>query len=109
MILDWDVHHGKCWIKARVEIGNGTQRIFVNDPEVLYLSIHRYQDGKFYPCSKDASPKMVGGENALGKTVNIAWSSPGASDSDYLHAFHRVVLPMAYEYNPDFVIGNSFW
>lgn len=35
-----DVHHG-----------NGTQQAFYNDPNVLYLSIHRYDDGNFFPGS----------------------------------------------------------
>lgn len=30
-IVDWDVHHG-----------NGTQRAFLHDPSVLYISLHRY-------------------------------------------------------------------
>ena len=29
--------------------GNGTQDIFEEDKSVLYLSIHRYQGGTFYP------------------------------------------------------------
>lgn len=35
-----DVHHG-----------NGTQQAFYDDPNVLYLSIHRYDDGNFFPGS----------------------------------------------------------
>lgn len=35
-----DVHHG-----------NGTQQAFYDDPGVLYLSIHRYDDGNFFPGS----------------------------------------------------------
>lgn len=38
LILDWDVHHG-----------NGTQQIFYDDPHVLYISIHRHDDGNFFP------------------------------------------------------------
>lgn len=38
MIVDWDVHHG-----------NGTQQIFYDDPHVLYMSIHRHDDGNFFP------------------------------------------------------------
>jgi len=38
LIVDWDVHHG-----------NGTQQIFYDDPHVLYLSIHRHDDGNFFP------------------------------------------------------------
>ena len=32
VILDWDIHHG-----------NGTQHIFESDPNVLYMSIHRWE------------------------------------------------------------------
>lgn len=35
-----DVHHG-----------NGTQEIFYNDPSVLYISLHRYDNGNFFPGS----------------------------------------------------------
>ncbi|XP_033367472.1 histone deacetylase 7-like [Parus major] len=40
LIVDWDVHHG-----------NGTQQIFYRDPEVLYISLHRHDDGNFFPGS----------------------------------------------------------
>lgn len=42
-----DVHHG-----------NGTQQAFYDDPNVLYLSIHRYDDGNFFPGS--GAPDEVG-------------------------------------------------
>lgn len=35
-----DIHHG-----------NGTQEAFYNDPSVLYISLHRYDDGNFFPGS----------------------------------------------------------
>jgi hypothetical protein len=38
LIVDWDVHHG-----------NGTQRMFEDDPTVLYFSVHRHDGGGFYP------------------------------------------------------------
>ena len=38
MIIDWDVHHG-----------NGTEEIFYNDKDVLYVSTHLYGDKRFYP------------------------------------------------------------
>ena len=31
LIVDWAIHHG-----------NGTQKIFYEDPRVLYISLHRY-------------------------------------------------------------------
>ena len=38
LVVDWDVHHG-----------NGTQKMFLDDPKVLYFSVHRFDDGWFYP------------------------------------------------------------
>lgn len=39
-IIVQDVHHG-----------NGTQEAFYNDPSVLYISLHRYDNGNFFPGS----------------------------------------------------------
>ncbi|KAG5880613.1 hypothetical protein JTB14_008742 [Gonioctena quinquepunctata] len=38
LTFDWDVHHG-----------NGTQDIVYDDPRVLVISIHRHDDGNFFP------------------------------------------------------------
>ena len=43
------------------------------------------------------------------RCVNIPWSGPGATDADYLYAFQRVVMPIAYEFSPDFVISRFKW
>jgi histone deacetylase 6 len=40
-ILDWDAHHGE-----------GTQKLFYPHNNVLYLSLHRYDNGKFFPHVK---------------------------------------------------------
>eukprot|EP00833_Pecoramyces_ruminatium_P004933 jgi/Orpsp1_1/1178965/evm.model.c7180000067398.1 len=55
MILDWDIHHG-----------NGIQDIFYDDPDILYISIHRYDGGKFYPFANDADMTFVGSSEAKG-------------------------------------------
>lgn len=39
--------------------GNGTQQAFYSDPSVLYISLHRYDDGNFFPGS--GAPDEVGG------------------------------------------------
>ncbi|CAJ0911598.1 16242_t:CDS:10 [Entrophospora sp. SA101] len=96
LILDWDVHHG-----------NGTQKAFYNDPNVLYCSLHLYEDGAFYPCDKEANFMFTGGGEAIGKTVNIPWPCNGMYDSDYIYAFNKVVMPIAYEFSPDIVIVSA--
>nr|XP_018264720.1 histone deacetylase 6/10 [Kwoniella dejecticola CBS 10117]OBR86878.1 histone deacetylase 6/10 [Kwoniella dejecticola CBS 10117] len=96
LILDWDVHHG-----------NGTQRAFWDDPDVLYISLHRHDGGRFYPTSDFGALDMVGSGAGEGKSVNIPWPGPGFGDADYIYAFQRIVMPIAYEFAPDLVIISA--
>jgi histone deacetylase 6 len=99
VILDWDVHHG-----------NATQHMFENDPRVLYISIHRYDNGQYYPCSKDAAPTCVGHGNGLGRNVNIAWNTNADSrigDTEYIYAFEKLIKPMLKEYDPELIIVSA--
>ncbi|WVQ74620.1 hypothetical protein IAR50_004221 [Cryptococcus sp. DSM 104548] len=96
LILDWDVHHG-----------NGTQRAFYEDGDVLYMSLHRHEGGTFYPNSDFGSLNMVGTGAGLGKSVNVPWPGPGFGDGDYIYAFQRIIMPIAYEFDPDLVIISA--
>ena len=70
LVVDFDVHHG-----------NGTQAIFWDDPQVGFLSIHRFP---FYPGSGTADETGTG--DALGTKVNLPVPF-GISRSDYLEHF----------------------
>ncbi|XP_063315352.1 histone deacetylase 5 isoform X3 [Pelobates fuscus] len=97
LIVDWDIHHG-----------NGTQQAFYSDPNVLYMSLHRYDDGNFFPGS--GSPEEVGAGCGVGFNVNIAWTGgvdPPVGDAEYLAAFRMVVMPIAQEFAPDFVLVSA--
>lgn len=60
LIVDWDIHHG-----------NGIQRMFEEDPRVLYVSLHR---GDFFPLKIEESDcNVVGKGVGTGYSVNIAW------------------------------------
>ncbi|KAF5354646.1 hypothetical protein D9756_005351 [Leucocoprinus leucothites] len=96
LILDWDVHHG-----------NGTQRAFNDDPSVLYISIHRYEQGNFYPTGPFGSMQSCGEEAGLGYSVNVPWPCAGMGDADYIHAFQKIVLPIAMEFAPDLVMISA--
>ncbi|XP_062872076.1 histone deacetylase 5 isoform X2 [Trichomycterus rosablanca] len=97
LIVDWDIHHG-----------NGTQQAFYNDPNVLYISLHRYDDGNFFPGS--GAPEEVGVGPGVGFNVNIAWTGgvePPMGDVEYLTAFRTVVMPIANEFSPDVVLVSA--
>ncbi|KAG0299268.1 Histone deacetylase hda1, partial [Dissophora globulifera] len=96
-ILDWDVHHG-----------NGTQTAFYDDPDVLYCSIHRYDYGTFYPGDPIAAAHTAIGEGrGRGRTINIPWNTHGMGDSEYIYAFNKVIMPVLYEFAPDFVLVSA--
>mmetsp|Transcript_8716 Transcript_8716/g.22254 ORF Transcript_8716/g.22254 Transcript_8716/m.22254 type:complete len:228 (-) Transcript_8716:450-1133(-) len=96
MILDWDVHHG-----------NGTQSCFEEDDRVLFVSIHRYDSGGFYPTGLAGGEKKTGFGKGAGFNVNIAWNEGGAGDAEYAAAFELVILPIAVEYAPELIIISS--
>lgn len=70
---------------------------FPSCSSVLYVSLHRYDNGTFFPSSEDAAPDRVGVSKGAGFNVNVAWSGGRMGDSDYLAAFHHVVMPIAAE------------
>ncbi|KAI9017762.1 hypothetical protein BC832DRAFT_46059 [Gaertneriomyces semiglobifer] len=96
MILDWDIHHG-----------NGTQQAFYDDPNVLYVSLHRYENGTFFPGMIIGNAAHIGGPGAEGRNVNIPWPCAGMGDADYIYAFRRLIMPIAHEFSPELVIISA--
>ncbi|CAD6191193.1 unnamed protein product [Caenorhabditis auriculariae] len=96
LILDWDVHHG-----------NGTQEIFYQDRNVLYMSLHRHDGGGFYPMGEPKDFSDVGEEDGVGFSVNVPFSSAKMGDLEYRAAFMKVIMPIAYEFNPELVLISS--
>ncbi|XP_078501353.1 histone deacetylase 5 isoform X17 [Lissotriton helveticus] len=97
LIVDWDIHHG-----------NGTQQAFYSNPNVLYISLHRYDNGNFFPGS--GAPEEVGAGLGIGYNVNVAWTGgvdPPIGDVEYLTAFRTVVIPIANEFSPDVVLVSA--
>uniref|UniRef100_A0A2K5UGE8 Histone deacetylase n=1 Tax=Macaca fascicularis TaxID=9541 RepID=A0A2K5UGE8_MACFA len=97
LIVDLDVHHG-----------NGTQQAFYADPSILYISLHRYDEGNFFPGS--GAPNEVGTGLGEGYNINIAWTGgldPPMGDVEYLEAFRTIVKPVAKEFDPDMVLVSA--
>ncbi|XP_070074297.1 histone deacetylase 6 isoform X4 [Drosophila takahashii] len=96
LIVDWDVHHG-----------NGTQHIFEANPKVLYISLHRYEHGAFFPKGPDGNYDVVGKGAGRGFNVNIPWNKKGMGDLEYALAFQQLIMPIAYEFNPQLVLVSA--
>jgi hypothetical protein len=39
-------------------------------------------------------------------SVNIPWPEKGMTDADYIHAFQKIVMPIAMEFAPELVIST---
>lgn len=90
LILDWDVHHG-----------NGTQQIFWNAPDILYVSTHEWP---LFPGSGSAAE--VGGWSAIDRTVNIPVPS-GATGDLLLRALQEIAAPVIDEFQPTWVLVSA--
>jgi len=85
-IIDFDVHHG-----------NGTQDIFYNNKNVLYISTHQYP---YYPGSGAANEKGVDGN-----ILNIPLPA-GTQNYEFLNAYDRVFNKLK-EFKPEFILLSA--
>jgi len=90
LVVDWDVHHG-----------NGTQDVFWDDPDVLYVSTHQWPA---YPGTGRA--EEVGGGAGRGATLNVPLP-PGATGDVVRHAFDTIVSPAAEAFAPTWVLVSA--
>jgi acetoin utilization deacetylase AcuC-like enzyme len=86
LVVDWDVHHG-----------NGTEQIFKESDEVLYVSIHQ---SPLYPGTGAA--EYWGEGPGEGYTINLP-VAPGADERVFAALLEHVVRPVALAYEPGLI------
>ncbi|XP_071054537.1 histone deacetylase 6 isoform X1 [Onthophagus taurus] len=96
LIVDFDVHHGQA-----------TQQMFYDDDSVLYFSLHRYEHGTFWPNLRESNFDFIGGGKGKGYNVNVPLNCTGLEDKDYFAVIFNILLPIAYEFNPDLVLFSA--
>jgi len=96
LIIDWDIHHG-----------NGTQELTYDDPNIMYLSLHRQGVGSNYFYPGTGMPHETGGESATGSNVNITWNQRLMGNTEYICAWSELVLPVVHKFDPDLIIISS--
>lgn len=103
VIVDWDVHYG-----------DGTYELIKKDPDVVFFSLHRYEEKRFYPGSGD--PNNIGELDAKLTKVNIGWNTTlskwatslsRVSDHEYIYSFNNLILPIIKEFNPELILISS--
>lgn len=91
-VVDTDVHHG-----------DGSQEMFYDDPDTLYISFH--QDGHtLYPGT--GFMDEFGGPQAVGSNVNIPLP-PGTGDEGLQKVMTELVLPMLADFQPELIINSA--
>ena len=89
-IVDFDVHHG-----------NGTERTFIEDDRVLFISLHQYP---YYPGTGAAD--VIGNGRGRGYNLNIPMEA-GAGDEEYRKAFEEKVIPGLDDFKPEFILISA--
>ena len=91
-IIDSDCHHG-----------DGTQDIYWNDPDTLFISFH--QDGRtLYPGT--GFIEELGGPGAYGYNLNIPLP-PATGDEGFRYVLEHAVMPILDEFKPDLIINSA--
>ena len=94
LILDWDVHHG-----------DSSQLFSYKNPNILYISIHKYLHGVFYP-GKSGDVKYTGEGEGEGFNLNFPINpieGQYVGDAEYIYIFERMIYPIIKEFDPSFV------
>lgn len=91
LYIDVDAHHG-----------DGTERIFWDDPRVMTISLH--ESGiSLFPGTGFANE--TGGPKASGTAVNVAMPSR-CSDAGWLRAFHAIVPQLTEQFAPEVIVSQ---
>jgi len=86
-VVDFDVHHG-----------NGTQDIFEDDPDLMYVSSHQHP---CYPGTGSADER-----GADGNILNLPLP-PGTAGPGFRAAWERMGLPALHDFKPELLIVSA--
>jgi acetoin utilization deacetylase AcuC-like enzyme len=89
-IVDFDVHHG-----------NGTQHLFEDRGDVLYVSAHQHP---LFPGTGAAGER--GHDGGIGATLNLPLPA-GTGDARYAEVFAEEILPRVREFEPDVLLVSA--
>jgi len=89
-VVDIDVHHG-----------NGTQDVFYEDPNVLFISSHQYP---YWPGTGAADERGAGA--GVGFTLNLPLPA-GSTDADYESTYRQQVIPALEAFAPEAMLISA--
>ena len=89
-VVDWDVHHG-----------NGTQHMFYDRADVMYVSTHQ---APLYPGTGHLLERGAGA--GVGANLNVPFP-PGTAGDAFRAAFDDVIVPELERFAPDWLLISA--
>ncbi|CAI2367400.1 unnamed protein product [Moneuplotes crassus] len=103
LILDWDVHHG-----------DGTQEIFYESSKVFFMSVHRWENGKYFPYKDCSNYTYLGSKQGEGFNLNVPWNTTEEEDDlseigtkEYQFLFENLLFGIMAEFDPELIIVSA--
>ncbi len=88
VVVDFDIH-----------FGNGTQNILMDQNNLFFFSIHRYDSGKFYPGS--------GHESTHKNIFNFPLNFTDGNDEEYIKVFSEYFIPKIKLIKPGLILVSA--
>lgn len=96
-IVDFDIHHG-----------DGTENAFYDRDDVLYVSIHRYDKGEYFPGTGHL--ERIGTGRGKGYNVNVPFDYDPNNEYgnvEYITVFQDYICPILHEFEADIVLVSA--
>jgi acetoin utilization deacetylase AcuC-like enzyme len=91
LIVDCDAHHGL-----------HTSHVFLNDPSVIYFSLH--MDGDY--AREEGQVEHIGKEAGAGYNFNLPYP-PFMGDAGYAYLVDQLLLPVARAFQPELIMISA--
>lgn len=96
-IVDWDYH-----------FGDGTAYMFLDNPNVMFTSLHCERDRRgsaTYPFDSLKGDRLAA--RTEGRMFNIQWDLDDADNAAYLYAFDKVIVPALQRFAPSILFISA--
>ena len=98
-IIDWDYH-----------FGDGTAATFLDNPNVLFTSLHCFESRatgwESYPAANPLKGDRLA-RDTKGRSFNVMWGQDDADDAAVSYAFEACILPAIRRFRADLVIVSA--
>jgi len=82
-----------------------------DNENILFISLHRWDNGSFYPGGDLPSIENIGEGSGKGLKIHVPWcmynDSKKIGTHDYIYMLERILFPICEEFAPDLILVSS--